>query len=152
MKHTNSCSKSQEQWCTKCKGPEGTNRISVPAPITISTFQGLRSPIATPSGPIHPWSSDAATSASLSGSGQPALSPDYKQVELARIPSHRCMCLWCRLDTSPSQHFSWNGTSFLPFSCQKMFSWRGPHGAPLCLSKLHTAGFTPEGQTLTTLI
>lgn len=116
MKHTNSCSKSQEQWCTKCKGPEGTNRISVPAPITISTFQGLRSPIATPSGPIHPWSSDAATSASLSGSGQPALSPDYKQVELARIPSHRCMCLWCRLDTSPSQHFSWNGTSFLPFS------------------------------------
>lgn len=116
MKHTRSCSESQEQWYTKCQGPEGTNRARVPAPITTSTVQGLRSPISTQSVPIHPWSSDAATSASPSGSGQPSLSPDNKQAELARIRSHRCMCIWCVLETCPSQQFPWNGTSLLPFS------------------------------------
>ena len=150
MKHTNSCSRA------KSGDVPGVRALRVPTgpeyllPSPSPPFRGSGISFQPSLGPSIP---DPATSASPSGSGQPELSPGNKQVELARIQSHRCVCIWCMLtpvhpSSSPEMaslfchsHYDVRKCSVMKTSRCSAVPW-----------KLHTAGITPEGQTLRTLI
>lgn len=132
MKHTNSCSRA------KSGDVPGVRALRVPTgpeyllPSPSPPFRGSGISFQPSLGPSIP---DPATSASPSGSGQPELSPGNKQVELARIQSHRCVCIWCMLTPVHPSSSPEMASLFCHshYDMSENAQWWRPHGALLCL-------------------